>query len=132
MKTELLLKFVFEASHSLEGYEVVHPHIWRLELGLTGEPIRGRIVDIVDLRKGIQKRLDYLVRTNLNENPFVSGEVRSFPTCETLSQYFLEDIEDLVKHDFAPQNASIQVSSVLVAICDMDGTETGAVRRTRS
>ena len=128
MKIELLLKFPFEASHSLAGYEEPHPHLWRLEAGITGKMIEGKIVDMISLRSSIQKVLEPLILTYLNENIFVSPDVRKFPTCESLCEFFSTEINRVLLHEFQFQNPSIQLSSILVAICEMDGTETGAVK----
>lgn len=128
MRTELLLKFVFEASHSLADYEVPHPHIWKLEVAVEGKAIEGRIIDIVVLRTRIQKLVDLLNSTFLNENSRVGAAVREFPTCETLSQFFHREIKDILHEEFLPKNPSILLSSITVAICEMDHTEMGAVR----
>jgi 6-pyruvoyl-tetrahydropterin synthase len=128
VKTELLLKFIFEASHSLADYEVPHPHLWILKLAVGGRPIQGRIIDIVRLRARIDQLIQGLKLTYLNDNPTVSDEVREFPTCETLSQYFYGQIQALLAHDFAPANPSVALTSVTIAICEMDGTEMGAAR----
>jgi 6-pyruvoyl-tetrahydropterin synthase len=129
MKTELLLKFNFEASHSLEGFETPHPHLWRLEFAVEGESIQGRIIDLVHLRERVDQLIMPLKLTYLNENLFVTSEVRKYPTCETLSEYFSHHLQVILQHEYYPHNASIRLTSVLVAICEMDGTEMGAVRR---
>lgn len=128
MKAELLLKFAFEASHSLGGYETPHPHLWRLEITVGGDPIEGRIIDIVQLRTGIQREINALEKTFLNDHPKVSPEVRQFPTCETLSHFFATTLEGILQREFLPSNPTAHLISVLVAICDLDGTEAGAVR----
>jgi 6-pyruvoyl-tetrahydropterin synthase len=128
---ELVLKFSFEASHSLSGYETPHPHIWKIEIAVKGEPIQGKILDIVQLRSGIQKIIEPLASTYLNSNLFVSPEVREFPTCETLSNYFAYQMRSLIdKPEYISQNSSVRLSCVQVAICEMDMTEMGATRLT--
>ncbi len=129
-KMELLLKFEFIASHSLAGFEIPHPHLWKLEFGVLGEPIEGRIIDIVSFRAKFQEFIHRLEGTYLNDEPAVSFEVRRFPTCETLSLFFGEEVEKILFRDFRPNHPSVRMSFVQVAICDMDRTETGAVRVT--
>ena len=130
MKTELLLKFVFEATHSLADYEEPHPHIWKLKVGISGDAIGGRILDIVKLRASAQSRVDRLVGTNLNENPIVYDSVREFPTCETLSVYFFREFQNMLNQEFLASNPSVKLSVVEVAICDMAQFELGAIRLT--
>ncbi len=128
MKSELILKFEFEASHSLSDYEVPHPHIWRLEISVSGVPIEGRIIDIVALRGRVEKTLKGLTLTYLNENSWVDSQVRASPTCETLSQYFYNELSQLISIEFLPMNSSLCLESIEVAICDMDRNELGSVR----
>ena len=128
MKTELLLKFVFEASHSLASYETPHRHLWRLEMTVEGEPMEGRILDMVILRERIQKQIDPLNHIYLNEYPHTNAQVREFPTCETLSGFFTFELQKILAEEFLSQNPTIKLTSVLVAICSIDGTELGAVR----
>lgn len=129
MKTELLLKFKFEASHSLEGFETPHPHIWNLEIAIEGKPIQGRIIDMVALRERVEQLINPLKLTYLNENLFATVEVRRFPTCETLSEHFADQIQSILKQEYMVHNPTVRLNSVLVEICEMDGSETGAVRR---
>lgn len=128
MRTELILRFEFEASHSLSGFEVPHPHLWTLEAVVGGEPIEGRIVDIVYLRSRIEKLIEPLKKTFLNENSYTSPSVRQFPTCETLSQFFFGELDQVIKNELQAQNRSVHLISITVAICDMNREEMGAVR----
>ncbi len=128
MKTELILKFGFEASHSLTDYEIPHPHLWRLEVSLTGQPIEGRIADIPILRNQIQLLVDELSTTYLNDNSKVSANVREFPTCETLSEFFYQKLNALLQKQFCQKNPTIQLVSVMIAILNMENEEQGAVK----
>ncbi len=128
MKTELILKFTFEASHSLAGFETPHPHLWKLEVAIQGQPVKGRIIDMVTLRERLQALIDQLKGTYLNESTRVDEQVKKFPTCETLSLFFSKELQEILKVEFFNQNPTVHLSSVQVAICDMDGTEMGAVR----
>lgn len=128
MKSELILKFVFEASHSLLGYETPHPHLWRLEVSLTGQPLGGKIVDIVQARDAILKKITPIQKTYLNSNALLDSSTQQAPTCETLSQYFWNQLTHLVETLFHKENPTTVLNSVAIAICNMDGEETGLVR----
>ena len=128
MKTELFLKFEFEASHSLQAYEVPHPHLWRLKVGVSGEPVQGWIVDLVVLRERVQRLIDAVSLTYLNENQKVSSEVRQYPTCETLSLFYYHQIEGVLNSEFIVINPSVKLNSVEVSISDLNRVELGAVR----
>lgn len=128
MNLELLLKFEFEASHSLDGYEAPHPHLWRLEFGVAGEPKGGRIIDLVILRSKVLNLIDQVSKTYLNDNTFVNSEVRKFPTCETLCVFFRDELRNLIEVEFMGANPSVRLSFALVAILSMDGNELGAAR----
>jgi 6-pyruvoyl-tetrahydropterin synthase len=130
MKTELIVKFSFEASHSLFDYEIPHPHIWRLEVSILGVPVESRIIDIVKLRGEIDSILAGIKSTYLNENNLINSEARFSPTCETLCPYFFSRIENLLETQFVQSNPSAKLSSVSIAICEMDGSEMGAVKLT--
>jgi len=128
VKPELLFKISFQASHSLENYEVEHAHLWKLEVGFRGDFIRDKILDIPFARGEIQKLVDALAGSFLNQNEALPKTAQSFPTCETLGQHFLNALDKLNREKFIPLNPSVTLSQVSVAICDLDGTETGAVR----
>ncbi len=128
MKTDLIAKFQFLASHSLAGYEIPHAHLWRLEITLSGEPKNGKIIDLIAFRENVQELIAPLESQYLNNCSAVTTQVREFPTCETLSVFFHEKIRHLTVHSFSLENPSIYLQSTLIAICAIDGTETGAVR----
>src|SRR5690348_8168104 len=122
MKMELLLKFTFEASHSLAGFETPHPHLWILDLSVAGKPIEGRILDIVTFRARIQKMVDSLTGVYLNDSLKVDAAVREFPTCETLSYFFASQLNKILSEEYLPHNPSVLLTSVTVRICNMDGS----------
>ena len=128
MKTELILKFEFEASHSLSGYEAPHPHIWLLETSISGHPVEGKIIDMILLRQRLQNLVNPLALTYLNENITVDSSVQKFPTCESLCSYFKNQIQDLIKTEFLKENNTLKVEFVSVALCDMNHFETGRVK----
>lgn len=128
MKTELIVKFKWIASHSLAGFENPHPHIWHLEAVLSGTPKNGKIVDIVELREKIKALIAPLENQYLNDCLEVSPEVREFPTCETLCAFFESKLSELILKIRSQHNSSLRLVSILVDLCEMDGTEMGAVR----
>jgi 6-pyruvoyl-tetrahydropterin synthase len=128
MKTELIVKFQMAASHSLEGYETPHSHLWNLEIILSGSPKNGKIIDLIEFREKVNSVISPLESQYLNDCPSVTLEVRKFPTCETLCSFFHERVSDLIQKQWAQENPSLRLSSIEVAICEMDGTETGAVK----
>ena len=130
MRTELILKFSFEASHSLVGYETPHPHFWTLQVSITGSPQDGRIVDMVELRTKIQERLNPIQSSFLNESTEVDQQVRQFPTCESLCHFFFNEMNQIIEIHFSPKNPSLRLYSIEVTIADMNGSETGAARMT--
>lgn len=132
MSTELILKFEFVASHSLENNETPHPHRWKLELAVTGSPIRGKIIDLVLLRDRVQALINPLRSVYLNDFVGVSPAVQAFPTCETLGQFFWDQLHMLLSGEFYEQNPTLKLASVMVGICEMSGEEMGAARIQRA
>jgi 6-pyruvoyl-tetrahydropterin synthase len=128
MQSELILKFEFEASHSLENYEEPHFHLWKLEIAVGGQVVSGKIVDMMEVRNQVERIIDELKATYLNENPSVGDAVRKAPTCETLGQFFSVRLRDVLDNEFSEENPSIHLISVMVTICTMDATEIGGVR----
>ena len=125
---ELVLKFDFISSHSLRGHETPHPHRWWLEFALSGAPLEGKIIDIVDLRERVMEMIKPLDHVYLNDFSGVPQAVRDFPTCETLSVFFSERLQLLISQYFIDQNPTLKLSSLSVSLCEMDGREMGAVR----
>ncbi len=128
MKIELLVKFQFIASHSLAGHEAPHPHRWNLEVVISGEPHEGKVVDMILFRSKILDLVQPLESQYLNESTLVTPAVRQFPTCETLSIYFMEKLKNTVLPSLLTHNPTVLFSSIQVGLCGMDGVETGAVR----
>jgi 6-pyruvoyl-tetrahydropterin synthase len=128
MKTELILGFNFEASHSLSDYEQPHLHLWRLECTFSGKPIDGRILDMVQTRARIETLLESVSLTYLNENQNLTPEARRFPTCETLTHYFKLHLEQMVLTEFCKINSTIQLRSISVSIGELNGLQLGSVR----
>jgi 6-pyruvoyl-tetrahydropterin synthase len=132
MTTELLLKFEFLASHSLSVREEPHPHLWRMEVVLSGEPREGMIVNLPEVRTTFETVVASLSNTFLNENPLLDASAKATPTCETLCAYFFRRFEDVLHRQFLLKNPTIKLKSVQVAICEPDGFEWGAAKLVRS
>jgi 6-pyruvoyl-tetrahydropterin synthase len=132
MTTELLLKFEFLASHSLSVREEPHPHLWRMEVVLSGEPREGMIVNLPEVRTAFETVVASLSQTFLNENPLLDASAKATPTCETLCAYFFRRFEDVLHRQFLLKNPTIKLKSVQVAICEPDGFEWGAAKLVRS
>lgn len=89
MKLTLTVHQQFEATHSLEGNETPHPHVWSVELRFetranveTGEGlVKGKLVDIPSVQKGFDAIVAPLRGTYLNDSEFVDSWVRATPTC---------------------------------------------------
>ena len=128
MRSELVLKFVFEASHSLAGYEEPHPHLWRLEVCLVGQIFQGKIIDIVKAREAILAEVRPLEKTFMNDNLKLDEPARKAPTCETLCQYFWNRISKVTDEVFVKENRTVLLDGIGIALCDMNGVETGLVR----
>ncbi len=128
MRSELILKFQFEASHALAGFEIPHPHLWSLQVVIEGEIRAGKILDLVEARDLIQAKINPLKFTYLNDNRMLTAEARRAPTCETLSVYFLKVLDAELKKKALAQNPTAVLRSVQVGLSSMEEVELGAVR----
>lgn len=128
MSMELRTKFQFEASHSLGGFEEPHLHVWHLEIGIKGDPISGRIIDLPMLRKSVQELVEKIQNTYLNENLSLPKEAQEAPTCESLSAFFFSKVKDILAAKFSQNNHTIQLNFASVALYDTNGSELGSVR----
>lgn len=129
---QLILKFKFDASHSLEGHELPHSHLWELILTVSGKPIDGRIIDLVELRHSVASLIDALKGTYLNTNQAAAPEVQKFPTCEALCGHFFSRVNQILETKFRPANSSLALESTQVALFDALNEEMGAARLLRS
>lgn len=132
MKTVLRLKYEFTASHSLEGYEEPHSHLWRIEAELTGLPQSGKIIDLVELRTAWDLEVQKLSSTYLNNNEVLDLDSRRAPTCETLGSYLFHAFGQVLESQFLSRNSSLRMVSVVVALCGTDDMEMGAARVSES
>jgi 6-pyruvoyl-tetrahydropterin synthase len=128
-RPELILSFMFSASHTLSGYETPHAHFWTLQLAVSGEIVGGMIVDMVKLRSGVQALITPLEGMYLNDLSLLDTSSRAAPTCETLSAYFSDRLKDLLSREFLDVNPSLNLEWTAIAIHELDKTEMGRVRR---
>lgn len=128
VNTELILKFEMFAAHALSVREEPHLHLWRIEAVVSGEPQNGMIINLPELRNAFETIVKPLRQTFLNKNPCLNQEAQQTPTCETLAQFFLTKFNAVLATQFAEQNPTVKIKSILVAICEPDGAEWGAAR----
>ena len=128
-KTEMILKFDFEASHTLTLYEKHHNHFWQLEIGLTGQVIHGMIIDLMLIRTEVEKLTQALHHIYLNDSPLLPEEAKKEPTCETMSLYFFNEIKTRLEPEFQKIAPSIQFIYAKVTLFSEDKVELGAVKR---
>ncbi len=119
--TELVLPFEFIASHSLDTREEPHPHLWKGELRIEGQPIAGRVIDLPTAENRLKLILKNIENTYLNTNALFSADTRSFPTCETLSHdlYGMIDQECIIPA--RAENPSLRLLSVRIDLYETDG-----------
>lgn len=125
---ELILKFMFRASHSLSGYEKPHFHYWTLTFAVSGKIQNGMIVDMAVLREKTQSLVSLLEGQYLNECGKLALPAQKTPTCETLSAHFADAVSSLLRAEFTATNPTIHLAWVSVAIHEEDKTEMGAVK----
>lgn len=119
--TELVLPFEFVASHSLDTREQPHPHVWKGELRIAGQAIRGRLIDLPTAEGQLKLILKKIENTYLNTNVLFSEETRSFPTCETLSQDLYGMVDRECVTPAQSENPSLRLLSVRIDLYETDG-----------
>ena len=122
MYTTVIVPFEFYASHSLSVREKPHNHFWTLKLYVRGIPRDGMVVDILKLRQITDPYVQKLADTYLNENPALTEEQASCPTCEMLAAYFYSYISQELKE------FDVQLKAVEVELRELEGKEWGAAR----
>jgi 6-pyruvoyl-tetrahydropterin synthase len=129
LRTELLLRSQFEASHSLDVRESPHPHVWKVELTLGGEAQdHGKLVNLPTLQGALESVIGPLSGTYLNDQTLLPIFAREFPTCETLAAYLYSELETVIEKNFRSRNPTLILISMMVTLCDPDGREWGSAR----
>lgn len=106
----------FRASHSLEGFETPHFHLWKLSLEFrTPMPLQSdRVLDLVHLQEEIAKI------TSTLEGCYLNTAVSFSPTSENLANYFWDEF--LAVHPTAP------LTALTLTLCDLAGVASGSAR----
>ena len=117
-RTKLLVYQDFIAAHSLDTRQEPHNHLWKTVCTFTGEPVRGRIIDLPTLERAVVNQILPLENTYLNENNELPEMTRGFPTCETLGAAIFERIKHSVIKDLSVLNPTLKILSVQVTLCD--------------
>ena len=128
MKIHLIVRRTLLASHSLDTREKPHPHLFKFEFEFTGDPIRGRIVDLPILEDRLTRLLEPFQNRYLNDCGALPAPAREFPTCETLGTAFAEKIQAETLPSLRAENASLKLVSILVTLCEPDGQEFGSAK----
>ncbi len=125
---EMFLKFQLRAKHSLDEREEAHEHIWRIEVGVTGEIQQGRIASMPHLRAVLEPAVSALQGKFLNADPLLDPDTRAFPTCEHLAYYF----EAEFKKRLTTENIAVRLTQIQVFVDELSGEETGSAKLTFS
>ena len=129
LKLELIVKLDFAATHVLEENETVHEHRWRVDTTLVGENKAGRIVSLPKAQEVFRSVLRKIEGTHLNSNPLLDNPTREIPTCENLAYFLLQEFSAALRSAF-PQNHSLKIVQIEVAVSEDDAKEMGAARLT--
>ena len=112
---EVSVEETFAAGHALRHYrgkcENVHGHNWRVMVTFVGESVdkAGMLVDFVEVKKSMNKVIDYLDHQFINDlKPF--DELS--PSAENIAKYFFDEMNsDLAA---TPGEAPCKISQVKV------------------
>lgn len=123
---EIFLKFCLRAKHSLDEREEAHEHIWRIEVGVTGDLSKGRIASMPHLRETLEPAVQALHGAFLNTHPLLDAESRAYPTCECLAFYF----EKAFNRQLHAAGIPVSLTQIQVFVDELDGEETGSAKLT--
>ncbi len=103
----------FKASHSLEGFELPHFHLWRVAVKFkSGLPLKGdRLIDLVLLQTELEKITAPLHNTYLNETLGAS------PTSENMAAYIWKKVAQRFPNE--------ALNAVSITLCHLDGQPSG-------
>ena len=106
----------FRASHTLEGFEVLHFHLWKISVQFEAKlPLANdRLIDLIFLQTKVDEVLAELRGTHLNDTLTVS------PTSENVALWLWDRVGKLLPD--AP------LHHVQVKLCDLEGRSTGTAR----
>ena len=106
----------FKASHSLEGFETPHFHLWKIAVAFQQVlPLqKDKLIDLVYLQAEMDQIFTAIEGQYLNE-------VFAFqPTSENLALWVWEQVN--------AQSFVAPLSSVQVTLCNLEGVATGAAQ----
>lgn len=106
----------FKASHSLEGFETPHFHVFKCTLEFKSAlPLKtDRVIDIIHAQELTDQILAPL------QGRFLNDALGASPTSENLAMYLWNEF--LKRHPSAP------LAAVEVALCDLAGNASGLAR----
>jgi 6-pyruvoyl-tetrahydropterin synthase len=106
----------FRASHSLEGFEIPHFHLWKVDVKFEASlPLANdRLVDMIWVQGVLDEILAPLKGTHLNQTLKLS------PTSENLALWLWEKIGQKIPE--AP------LAEIGIRLCDLQGQATGQAR----
>ena len=104
----------FKASHSLEGFELPHCHLWKLSAEITAShPSQNdKLIDLIELQKALNE-----ISLPL-QNQYLNEKFSFAPTSENMAEWFWEAIQK--KLPTAP------LTAVTVTLCNLEGIATGS------
>jgi 6-pyruvoyl-tetrahydropterin synthase len=106
----------FKASHSLEGFEQPHFHLWKVsaEFAATFPLQNDKLIDLVFLQNTLHEIIAPI------QNRYLNDCLPAAPTTENLCEWFWQAIQGRLPE--AP------LSAVAITICNLEGEATGAAR----
>ena len=101
------------ASHSLEGFEIPHFHLFKVSASFeVPYPMAGdRVIDLVFLQKTLDCTLFPL------QNQYLNTTLNVSPTSENLCVWLWNELK--------PQLPDAPLCSVSIELCDLEGRPTG-------
>ena len=128
MRHELTVHTTLTATHSLSEREHPHPHVWRIQVCVSGPLEKGRVLSLPDMKRWLDEILAPIQNTYLNDNLRLDSDTKREPTCENLCVYIYDHMYFAI--DRMPEVAKrrVKVVWVQVAVLEQGGVELGSVR----
>lgn len=101
MKITVVKEFEFESAHFLLNYvgacANLHGHTYKLQIGVTGEPINnGMVIDFKDIKAFITPYIAKMDHALLNELHRVDEGFPKQTTAENMVMYLVKEIQTLL------------------------------------
>ena len=115
-RLSLEVEHEFRASHTLEGYEVPHFHVWKIAVEFQAAlPIpNDRLIDLIFLQTVLEKTVKPICGTHLNDS------FPSSPSSENMAIWLWDQI--------TKELPDAPLHQVQVKLCDLEGHSTGSAR----